>query len=269
MADANLSSRAPNFKDLTGERFGKLVVKSKAGRSWHCVCDCGGTRKAGTNLLVSGGVKSCGCLKRPNLVGQRFGKLLVVSSAGSIKKKSGADSAWECMCDCGNTIVRRGSVLRLSGPWTSCGCSRKWNRRHGMTGTQVYCTWVRIIGRCYNKKNNSYKDYGGRGIRVCPRWRSSFEKFCEDMGDRPSALHSIERKNNSLGYCPSNCCWALKKQQARNTRTNRFLTFGGHTKCIAEWAEEIGIEPRNIYARIAAGWSVEKTLTTPKAKRYL
>lgn len=121
-----------------------------------------------------------------------------------------------------------------------------------------------IIQRCHNPKNPGFADYGGRGIVVCGRWRVSADAFLTDMGPRPSARHSIERKNNDGPYSPDNCVWATKAEQNRNTRQNVRLTFKGRTLCIAEWAREQGLPEKAIRDRLnLLNWSIERALTEP------
>lgn len=122
-----------------------------------------------------------------------------------------------------------------------------------------------MVDRCTNPNACEFKNYGGRGIVVCDSWRHSFPNFLSDMGHRPSRKHSIDRIDNSLGYCPENCRWATIVTQARNRRNNRILTHDGKSMCIAEWAEATGIRQANIVNRINnLGWSVERALTTKK-----
>lgn len=113
-------------------------------------------------------------------------------------------------------------------------------RTHGMAHTTEYNIWISMRDRCCNCKDEHFPDYGGRGIRVCERWRK-FENFYADMGPRPSTGHSIERKDNDGNYEPSNCVWATKKEQARNKRTTVRITFDGQTRPLAEWAEFLGL----------------------------
>ena len=102
------------------------------------------------------------------------------------------------------------------------GCSLKGSSnprfRHGLAGSPEHRSWTSAIGRCYNKTNPAYPRYGGRGIRMCLRWRESFLAFLGDMGPKPSPSHSIDRINNDGNYEPSNCRWATKSEQARNRK---------------------------------------------------
>lgn len=103
----------------------------------------------------------------------------------------------------------------------------------------------------------------GRGITVCERWLNSFESFAEDMGVRPSGT-SIERLNNSEGYSPTNCVWASRQKQQRNTRRNKLITFEGATRCISEWAEIVGMNQETLRQRIFhQGWSIRDALYNP------
>lgn len=151
-------------------------------------------------------------------VGLRYARLVVVGPAPSI----GGRAAWNVMCDCGNRLVVLGKSL-ASGNTRSCGCLNLDSflsvvTKHGLREHALYGTWKTMIQRCTNPKVKQYKDYGGRGIAVCKAWRDSFAKFLEDMGEKPSPQHALERRNNDKGYGPSNCYWATRKEQAANKR---------------------------------------------------
>lgn len=133
--------------------------------------------------------------------------------------------------------------------------NKKGNPKHYMYGTQTYGCWCGIKRRCLNKNDKGYKNYGGRGIKVCQRWMS-FKNFFEDMGLRPEGL-SIERIDNNGDYCPENCEWADSKTQNRNKRNIK--KYRG--KSIPEWADELGIKRRTLYNRIYDGMSWEKALS--------
>jgi len=175
-----------------------------------------------------------------DLTGQRFGRLVVVSRSTNTNAGS---ARWNCVCDCGGTTIAIGEDLR-AGHTKSCGCLKKEitterSRTHGMSRTSTNKIWRGIRLRCTNPNEAAYKNYGGRGITICERW-NKFENFYADMGERPDGM-SIERKDNNKGYSPENCCWATRKSQARNRRTNRIIKYDGREQCLIEWAEELGI----------------------------
>lgn len=124
-------------------------------------------------------------------------------------------------------------------------------------------SWQGMIQRCENTNHHSYHQYGGRGIKVCERWRKSFDAFLTDMGPRPSQKHSIDRYPNQDGdYEPGNCRWATMKEQQNNRRNNRLLTLGERTQTMAQWAEELGITIYALFQRLHRGkMTVEEVLT--------
>lgn len=136
------------------------------------------------------------------------------------------------------------------------------SRSHGHAGKKrspEYETWRSMMARCTNPNRPAFKDYGARGISVCPRWRQ-FENFLLDMGTRTSKQHSLDRTNNDLGYSPENCRWATRLEQARNTRRAKPVTAFGKTQCISAWATETGIQACVIGARLIAGILPENAL---------
>ena len=124
----------------------------------------------------------------------------------------------------------------------------------------LYRVWRGMRNRCENPNDDRWKDYGGRGIRVCRAWRSSITFFKWAIPHYEQGLQ-IERRNNDLGYRPSNCYWATPKQQNRNRRSNRVLTFKGKRKTLVEWSECTGIPEGRLWMRLKNGWSVEDALT--------
>lgn len=162
---------------------------------------------------------------------------------------------WLCRCDCGNTKVIRLDALQ-AGMTLSCGCLHKERvSTHGLTGTREYRIWSRMKRSCNVKGDKDYPSYGGRGIKICERWKS-FKNFLADMG--PSNGLQIERKNNNKGYSPSNCVWATVTQQARNRRSNLVITYKGITACLAEHCERLGLEYYKTHQRIYKGWPLER-----------
>ena len=193
-------------------------------------------------------------------VGQKFGQL-TVKEFSHVKKRR---ACWVCLCECGKTSIVSSNHLR-SGQSKSCGCSRsKHDHRSNGKMTPEYCCWHHMKQRCSNKNNKRYKDYGGRGISVCKRWRNSFPNFLADVGPRPSPEHSLDRIDNMGNYEFANFRWATRKQQSRNKRSNRMLKHRGEKRSMAEWAEKSGISPQTLSTRInKLGWSIEKAITTP------
>lgn len=132
----------------------------------------------------------------------------------------------------------------------------------------MYTIWRNLKARCYYPRNDDYDRYGGRGIAVCDRWRDSFEAFLSDMGERPTPGHSIERIDNDGPYSPDNCRWATRTEQASNRHTSQTITHDGETLTVQEWSRRTGIKAPALYWRLHAGWSAERTLTTPAVATY-
>jgi hypothetical protein len=138
-----------------------------------------------------------------------------------------------------------------------------------------YKAWVHIKGRCYNPATKSYARYGGRGITVCGRWRESFEAFLEDMGQRPSSDHSIDRIDNDGNYSPENCRWATREEQGANKRNNRYIVARGKRQTVSQWARELGVPVQVLDKRLTRGWDHERVVGevwrdgVKRPKRYI
>jgi hypothetical protein len=207
-------------------------------------------------------------MKLQDLTGQVFGRLTVIRRDGDIKP-----TRWVCLCECGKEYSSTAGHLK-SGNIKSCGCLRNESKYDGIqadpnivTKTRPigYDTWVGLSQRCHNPNNPRYKDYGAKGITVCDRWRGDdgFKNFLEDMGPRPSPKHSLDRRDNDLGYCKENCRWATDLEQGQNTGRNRNITCNGKTQCIRAWEREMGFGNAVIHQRLENGWSVEEAINTP------
>jgi len=193
------------------------------------------------------------------MIGLRFGKLVVMSGPAS-KNHS---KYWLCVCDCGNTHSVKTKYLR-NGDTKSCGCMKseanKLRTTHGRTHSTEYHRWASMIRRCSSEKDKQWKNYGGRGIKVCDRW-TTFGNFYADMGNCPDGMQ-LDRIDNDKGYEPSNCRWTDVDTQSRNRRNNHILISGGISKTIAEWSEYTGIKYRTILSRVRQlNWTVEQALT--------
>ena len=158
-----------------------------------------------------------------DLLNHKYGRLTVVDILADMDGKA----MRLCRCDCGKEVSVAANRL-LSGNKKSCGCLQKDNRvssnfKHGCSNkkiTKEYRIWKAMKTRCLNSNVRSYKDYGGRGIKVCERWLNDFRAFREDMGLCPEG-YSIERINNNGDYSPDNCKWATYKEQYINRRIAR------------------------------------------------
>lgn len=213
-----------------------------------------------------------------DLTGQQFGRLTVIRIHDG--RNTYNQILWFCECDCGNTI----NVLSYSlqnHRTKSCGCYRRevssknkgrspthGHKRRGQR-TLTYSVWTNMKARCYNPSNISYRNYGGRGIAVCERWRKSFENFLNDMGEKPTVYYQIDRIDNEGNYEPDNCRWVTRIQNGRNTRHNRLLTYNGKTQCISAWSEEIGIHTTTLRGRLKRGWSIERAITEPRQENCI
>lgn len=187
------------------------------------------------------------------MIGFRSGLLTVVGRGFGLDPKR---AYWLCQCACGGQHTVMGKYLRKNEV-KSCGCLNRAplmpRTTHGMTPSKgkkprVYNTWASMKDRCLNTSNPKWIDYGGRGIRVCDRWLD-FSNFYADMGAPPPGS-SIDRIDNSKGYCPENCRWATPKQQANNTRTNRWIEFDGQHKTLTSWARYFSVPTSTLYCRI-------------------
>lgn len=136
-------------------------------------------------------------------------------------------------------------------------------RTHGRTGTVEHAAWQSMLGRCENPAKEKYPIYGGRGIKVCQRWRDSFEAFFSDMGEKPPGT-TLDRIDVNGDYTPENCRWATHKQQARNRRSSHQIVYQGEALTVAELAERAGLHYSTMYDRILRfGWSVDDAMAKP------
>lgn len=140
-------------------------------------------------------------------------------------------------------------------------------KRHHGTKTDEYKVWNGVKQRCYNPNNVAYSNYGGRGIKICERWKS-FEYFYTDMGQRPTPKHQLDRIDNNKGYEPGNCRWVTAKVNANNRRDNRYVTIYGQTKSLKQWCEEYEVPYDTAFNRLNRGWSEEKAILTPTNQKY-
>ena len=208
-----------------------------------------------------------------DLTGQRFGRLVVLARA----ENKGSKVQWLCKCDCGGSIIVRGCQLKNGGT-RSCGClhrentemlnRRKLSQTDGRSKTRIYRVWIGMRNRCNNPNNYDYKNYGGRGIKVCKEWEMSFDSFriwANSHGYQENL--TIDRIDVNGNYCPENCRWVSLAVQHRNQRVSRMLSCYGERKTVADWSKITGISHSTLLARIRSGWADKEILTTPVQKR--
>lgn len=180
--------------------------------------------------------------------GDRVGRLAVVCRGDDKITGSGKSYVrWLCRCDCGAEVLVMSGHLNESNT-TSCGCALRdvlveRNTTHGATGTPEHEIWRGMKERCENPNTKQFCDYGGRGISICDRW-GDFAAFIQDMGPRPSPLHSIDRIDTNGNYEPGNCRWATDKEQSLNKRNNILVSVGDSRMPISQAVEVIGGDKR-------------------------
>jgi hypothetical protein len=204
--------------------------------------------------------------KPQDLTGNQFGRLTVVRSEG---KGNYGKYLWLCRCSCGNTIISSTSQLN-NGNTRSCGCLKREmvvnkNKIHGMAHTPIYNVWSAMKNRCLNPNDKQYKDYGGKGVKICDKWLT-FEGFYEDIGSTYAKGLTIERKDYNGDYCPENCIWTDRFTQANNTSRNRYETVNGITDSLANLCRRFGFTYATIQHRLQRGWSIEEAFNTPRLR---
>lgn len=206
-----------------------------------------------------------------DIVGKKFGRLTVLRfdhKEPSILKngtKNGFKYYYLCKCDCGNTaIVRRGELKTT----VSCGCYRKERayetnfKEDKYTNLRIYKIFQKMKQRCYNKNSTYYKNYGGRGIKICTEWLNNFQLFYDwAINNGYNDILTIDRINVNGNYEPSNCRWVDMKTQSNNKRNNHLIFYKGNNYTLSEISKIVGIKQSTIRARLKKGWSVEKALT--------
>lgn len=206
--------------------------------------------------------------KYSNFVNKTFHHFTILGVFRDTKTFSFPITRCKCLCSCKKVFITTLNRVKRNEV-KSCGHLRKTGKpalKHGHTMNGAvspeYTSWCGIQARCYHRSHNRYHLYGGRGIKCL--WKS-FEEFYKDMGNKPTPLHSIERKNNNKHYCKNNCRWATNKEQANNRSTNKFYTFNGKRLTISQWADELKLSPTTMRMRLNK-WSIEKALTTKPCK---
>lgn len=259
------------------EKYGKWTVlditkrledKGRAAR-WLCRCECGIEKYVSGYSLRKGTSTCCpDCSqRRKDLLGKRFGRLVVDDYAFSKNCGNAVRAYWNCVCDCGNTAIVPARHL-LRGCTVSCGCKNKENQanvhklatKHGQKDTMTYSVWKNMRARCNSKSSSGYYKYGALGTKVCERW-NSYTNFLEDMGERPSKEHTLDRIDPGGNYEPHNCRWLLMKDQCHNRKITKFVQYQGQKYAVAVLARMHNISGQTLRRRLAKGKSIEEALS--------
>lgn len=192
-----------------------------------------------------------------SFVGKTFGRLVILKDLGFVQYEKQKYRIVIARCSCGKEKEFRFCRLH-DGSVTSCGCI------HGISTHTLYNTHAAIKARCYNKKCPAYKNYGGRGIKMCEEWLNSVEAFYNwGIANGWEKGLEIDRINNDGNYEPENCRWATIETQCNNRRSNKFIEFNGLRLTLTQWSKKLGMNRHGIRGRLKSGWSIEKALTTP------
>lgn len=174
--------------------------------------------------------------------------------------------------NCGCDTFKRKDVYKKQKLCRSCASKeclsstdlrdklRQANTTHGDSSSLTWKSWFRMRRRVRQGADH-HPTY--EGMYIDPRWED-YQLFLADMGERPSAQHSIDRIDNTQGYFKDNCRWATTKQQCRNRSSNRLLTYQGKTMCLVDWANSLGLTRQCLESRLKRGWSLDKALSTSK-----
>lgn len=191
-----------------------------------------------------------------DISGRKFGKLYVMKKTNE-KNKSG-DYKYKCQCDCGEIVLVVGSNLK-NGHSKSCGCvRRRISKGYRMKNIRLYSIYCNMKQRCYNKNTRQYKNYGGRGIKVCDEWLNNYTSFYNwaiNNGYKDNL--TIDRINVNGNYEPTNCRWATNEEQKYNKTTSRYITYKEETHCLAEWAKILKMTPQKLRYRVN-NWDIKR-----------
>ncbi len=204
--------------------------------------------------LLRPGNRAWRSTKLLDLTGHKYGRWTVLK----IASRRGRHIYWECVCECG--VVKDISRCSLRNGFSkSCGCLNEevvHGIEHGMTRSPEWVAWINMRTRCLNQNNNHWRNYGGRGIKICQRWLDSFVNFYADMG--PSNGMTIERDDVNGNYEPNNCRWIPSEDQSRNKTTTRKITAFGREQLFIDWARELDMKPSHLHYHLKTGRTIEE-----------
>lgn len=199
-----------------------------------------------------------------SFIGKKQHNITVISH---FKKGKYNSNYFRCQCDCGRVTDISVSHF-FNDKQTTCGRFHK-KYENSQIGERLYNTWNKMVHRCYDPNNQKYYAYGARGIKVCDEWHNDYDTFYKWAIENGYELGLwIERIDNDGNYCPENCKWATRKEQMRNTRRTKYITYKGETHSLAEWCENLNLYYPTINSRLNKGWSIEKSFETPTEKTF-
>ena len=184
--------------------------------------------------------------KEINIKGEKFNKLTALRYLGN--------ELWEFKCECGKIISKKAADVKR-GKTKSCSriCTTGNPSKH-----PLYQTWDGIKRRCYQKTATGYQNYGGRGIIMSESWKNSFWNFVSDMGDKPFSTASIDRIDNTEGYCKENCKWSSPLNQANNRRNNIYIKYQNQIYSLYSLCRLLGLKHSTVY------WQLKKSKLEPQ-----
>ena len=198
-------------------------------------------------------------LKQRNLIGKKFGKLTVIEMCGNNGK--GTHYKSKVKCECGK-IYKVNDTELINGRRTGCRSCNSYLKKHGKTNTKLFNVWQSMKQRCYYKSNKEYKNYGGRGIKMCEEWKNDFMQFYNwSINSGYKKGLTIDRIDVNGNYEPNNCRWATQLEQANNKRNNILITYKGITDTLPNWARKTGIQRSCLEYRYSHNWDIERMLT--------
>lgn len=275
------AEKKPYRDDYTNQEFGDFIVLEYAGRGssgaeWKVKCkNCGKTAVYPIKSLRRGMTRRCKFCgtKAENLTGQKFDRLRVIERVERTPDVNPSDRSarWLCKCDCGNTIIVSAHSLK-SGNTRSCGCLGKEvrfvnNYKHGDWKSPLYNAWKHMKDRCNNPNNPYYKNYGGRGIKVCSEWDGpdGYIKFKEDMGSKYVPGLTLDRIDNNKGYYKENCRWTTGLVQQNNKSTSHIVKYYDREYTLAQLCEKYAPDKtsREVSNRLNNGWTLDEALYIP------
>lgn len=265
------------FENLVGKNFGKLTVIELAPKTknrsilWKCICECGNSKIAKNKNLIEGITTDCGCISKQGYKeGQKIARLKLVKQIPVSRGKS-----WQCLCDCGNKLKVKESLIR-DGSVKSCGCLLReyrsiGNITHNLSNTRLNKIYQGMKNRCYLKTSVSYKNYGGRGIKICNEWLGingfvNFYKWALTSGYKDEL--TIDRIDNNGNYEPNNCRWITVLEQQNNTRTNRWFEYKDEKLTLSQIARKYNINISTLSHRLKKyNGDIDKCLSEPLKKQ--